>query len=512
VELHQRVPAAQYLRMSTEHQQYSTGNQAAAIAGYAAEHGYVVVATYVDEGKSGVVLNRREGLRSLLRDVVSGDVDYKLILVYDVSRWGRFQDTDESAHYEFLCRSSGIPVHYCAEMFVNDGALANMIMKNLRRMMAAEFSRDLSVKVCEGAKHLVQLGFRQGGVPGYGYRRMLVSPMRQPKQELVFGQRKSLAEDRVILVPGPREEVECLREVFRLFTEENKFPQAIAMELNRKRVPYPGRTRRKWYAEAVNRILRNPKYAGHAVWGQRSGKLRTPRIAMPRATWTVNQGAWEPIVAQRVFDDAQQRFTGQTLYKTDGDLLNELRSAWTKNGSLSERLLNSSPELSSSSAYRYRFGSLTHAFDLIGYVGSRKAGITARHQGMELREWLMNNIVRMGHGEIRVTRLDHRVRPRLQLKDGSLAAVYVVRSSRSLMGQLRWMFNAHPDDCDLLTLIARLDPDNRWFQDFYLLPNLRDCTLITLKPEDTMLRKGRRLFSLADFGQVASAVVFHRKR
>jgi hypothetical protein len=31
------------------------------------------------------------------------------------SRWGRFQDADESAHYEFLCKSAGIPVHYCAE-------------------------------------------------------------------------------------------------------------------------------------------------------------------------------------------------------------------------------------------------------------------------------------------------------------------------------------------------------------------------------------------------------------
>ena len=37
------------------------------------------------------------------------------ILVYYVSRWGSFQDTDESAHYEFACKSAGVPVHYCAE-------------------------------------------------------------------------------------------------------------------------------------------------------------------------------------------------------------------------------------------------------------------------------------------------------------------------------------------------------------------------------------------------------------
>jgi DNA invertase Pin-like site-specific DNA recombinase len=37
------IPAAQYLRMSTEHQQYSLTNQAAAIAAYAKEHGFSVV-------------------------------------------------------------------------------------------------------------------------------------------------------------------------------------------------------------------------------------------------------------------------------------------------------------------------------------------------------------------------------------------------------------------------------------------------------------------------------------
>lgn len=45
--------------------------------------------------------------------------------VYDVSRGGRFQDTDESAHYEFLCRRAEIAVPYCAEQFENDGRFGN---------------------------------------------------------------------------------------------------------------------------------------------------------------------------------------------------------------------------------------------------------------------------------------------------------------------------------------------------------------------------------------------------
>jgi DNA invertase Pin-like site-specific DNA recombinase len=97
------VPAAQYVRMSTEQQQYSIANQKAAIQTYANSHGYAVASTYADAGKSGIEIKHRKELRRLLADVISGHAQYKAILVYDVSRWGRFQDVDEAAHYEFLC-------------------------------------------------------------------------------------------------------------------------------------------------------------------------------------------------------------------------------------------------------------------------------------------------------------------------------------------------------------------------------------------------------------------------
>ena len=98
------IPAAQYVRMSTEDQQYSITNQNAAIQKYAERRGFIVVSTYADAGKSGVAIKHRKELRRLLHDVTSGQAQYKTILVYDVSRWGRFQDVDEAAHYEFLCK------------------------------------------------------------------------------------------------------------------------------------------------------------------------------------------------------------------------------------------------------------------------------------------------------------------------------------------------------------------------------------------------------------------------
>src|SRR5579859_5250373 len=191
------VPAAQYLRMSTEHQQYSTENQSVAIQRYAESHGFTVVRTYSDPAKSGLFLKNRRGLRDLLQDVAGGNTGYTAILVYDVSRWGRFQDTDEAAHYEFLCKSAGVPIHYCAETFANDGSLPSSIMKALKRAMAGEYSRELGVKVIAGQRRLAELGFKQGGIPGYGFRRLLVSQSRTPKQLLAHGEKKSIATDRI---------------------------------------------------------------------------------------------------------------------------------------------------------------------------------------------------------------------------------------------------------------------------------------------------------------------------
>lgn len=65
-----RLPAAQYLRMSTDHQQYSIDNQADMIRKYADAQGFEIIKTYADEAKSGLALKHRLGLAKLLSDVV----------------------------------------------------------------------------------------------------------------------------------------------------------------------------------------------------------------------------------------------------------------------------------------------------------------------------------------------------------------------------------------------------------------------------------------------------------
>ncbi|MBA4083168.1 MAG: recombinase family protein, partial [Hyphomonas sp.] len=230
------IRAAQYVRMSTEHQQYSTDNQAATIAIYAEKHGLEIVKTYADEGKSGLNIKGRPALQALLDDVESGRANFTVLLVYDVSRWGRFQDPDEAASYELRCKSKGVRVLYCGEEWENDGSIGSSIIKTVKRAMAGEYSRELSVKVFAGQANLIRLGYRQGGPAGYGLRRQLVDQQGVAKGLLGRGEHKSIATDRVILVRGPDEEIAIVREVYRRFIEAGESEAEIALDLNARGV------------------------------------------------------------------------------------------------------------------------------------------------------------------------------------------------------------------------------------------------------------------------------------
>jgi DNA invertase Pin-like site-specific DNA recombinase len=185
-----RLRAAEYVRMSTEHQRYSTENQAESIRHYVAARAIDIVKTYADEGKSGLSIDGRDALKRLISDVDDARADCDTILVYDVSRWGRFQDPDESAYYEYICKRAGITVQYCAEQFENDGSPVSTIFKGVKRAMAGEYSRELSAKVFAGQCRLIELGFRQGGAPGFGLRRALIDQSGAPKGELSRGEQK----------------------------------------------------------------------------------------------------------------------------------------------------------------------------------------------------------------------------------------------------------------------------------------------------------------------------------
>jgi hypothetical protein len=156
-----------------------------------------------------------------------------------------------------VCRSAGIPVYYCAETFENDGSPPAAIMKTLKRVMAAEYSRELSVRLCRTKRIMTERGFRVGGMAGYGLRRMLIAFDGSPRQLLAHGEVKGVASGRVILVPGPTKEIARVREIYRLTISDRRSAKSIAREFNGKGMKCCGQP---WTYGRVLEILRNPKY------------------------------------------------------------------------------------------------------------------------------------------------------------------------------------------------------------------------------------------------------------
>jgi len=364
------IRAAQYVRMSTDHQKYSTKNQSEANHVYAASHGMEIVRTYSDEGISGLTFEKRPGLKQLILDVQTGNADFKAVLVYDVSRWGRYQDLDESAYHEFACRHAGIEVHYCAEEFTNDGRPFTALIKSWKRAMAGEYSRELSLKVFAGQARLAREGYMLGGFAGYGFRRLLIDQNGTPRCTLRFGERKSLATDRVLLVPGPPEEIATVRSIYSMFVQ-GKHERRIAEVLNERGIG--NGFGRPWRFPVILRMLSNEKYVGNNVWNRNSCKLQSPVRRNEPALWVRADGALPAIIDRNVFEAVQRIL--QTRGKTsiggrprglsDDEVLERLRSLYDQHGYLNRPLINANRQLPSAAAIFRRFGGLQEAFDLI---------------------------------------------------------------------------------------------------------------------------------------------------
>jgi DNA invertase Pin-like site-specific DNA recombinase len=274
-----RRNAALYLRMSTEQQVYSLANQTQAMLAYAEAHAIDVVTIYADEGRSGLTLRGRSSLKRLLRDVQVGGCAFTVLLVYDVSRWGRFQDVDEAAYYEHTCYRAGIDVTYCFEPFENDQSALSAIMKDLKRVMAGEYSRDLSAKVSAAQCRLAALGYHQGGPVGYGLRRVVVDDRGVIKGPLRKGESKTQLEDHVAVMPGPQGEIKVVRRIFNDFVDSGLSISEIARRLNSN--PATHSAGKVWSFYRVKHVLENEAYIGHVVFGRRRTTMRSPVRHIP---------------------------------------------------------------------------------------------------------------------------------------------------------------------------------------------------------------------------------------
>lgn len=393
------TPAAQYLRMSTDHQRYSIENQTRVIAEYADARGYEIVRTYTDDARSGLTLRGRPALSQLLADVVAGGMPYATVLVQDISRWGRFQDLDESAHYEFICRSSGVTVKYCAEPFDNDGSIYASIVKQLKRVMAAEYSRELSARVARAMRLLASKGYRMSGSPGFGIRRLVLDEDGFPLVTLQQGQRKAVQGHRIMLVPGPAEEVAVVRQIFHLRVHRKLSMVAIAARLNADGVP--NEFGRPWGERAIRTVLTNEKYIGNNIFGYLNKRLGEKAVPQPPEMWVRCDEAFPPIVDRKLFLQARRLIPPPKLVLSEAELLKRLRALWQRTGMLSRKIMDDCKTIPNANTFIKRFGSLSETYRLVGY--DHKIALQARHRGLtdaemlERLAWLLAERGKLSH-------------------------------------------------------------------------------------------------------------------
>ena len=461
-----------------------------------------IVETYADHGRSGLNISGRDGLSQLVADVEQGEVDFSDVLVYDVSRWGRFQDVDESAYYEYVLKRAGVRVHYCAEQFENDGSMYAAVVKAVKRSMAGEYSRELSVKVFAGQCRLIELGFRQGGPPGYGLRRQLIDRDGSSKGLLRRGERKSLQTDRVILVPGSEEEISIVREIYNEFVIEGKTERQIMANLNGRGIA--GEDGRPWTRATVHQVLTNPKYIGANVFNRRSFKLKRKRVKNPIEMWIWRNEAFQPIIGDRQFQDAREIIEARHQHLSDEELLDRLRSLLQRCGRLSGILIDESEEMPSSSCYCSRFGNLVRAYKLIGWAPERdysyiEINRKLRQKYADLIDAIVAELRSLGA----VVTVDSKSEL-LTINSEYTVSLVLARCRETRAGSHRWQIrferSLNPD----ITIAARLAPGNQSVLDYYIFPGLAELEdRLRLAPRNGLFLDVHRCDNLNLFFQLA---------
>lgn len=286
-----------YIRMSTDRQEASPGQQRAAIAAHARKQGYAVAHEYADLGVSGDNVSKRPQFRQMIAAAEAGTFDR--IVVYDRSRFGRFDSIDFGKWVAPL-REAGVELETLDTGVENWDDFGGRVIGMVAQEGKHQFLTDLSRATLRGKIAKVSEGRGYCGPTPYGYtRRTTVQGRNRVSQLEVDPQTAAI-----------------VRDIFNAYTQPGASLSAVAAMLNVRAVP-TARTGQRWRRNAVERILRNEVYMGDAVWGRRQkgryhGRQGTEVVRRKRGSKTtyvdpiVHRDAVPPIVSRDQWATAQK--------------------------------------------------------------------------------------------------------------------------------------------------------------------------------------------------------------
>ncbi|MBN2559745.1 MAG: recombinase family protein [Phycisphaerae bacterium] len=375
-----RRAVAYYRHSAQDRQENSVEIQQDQVRKFAADNGIEIIREFADRGKSGLSAEGRDSFNEMLHEyVVGGKANFELVLVLDVSRWGRFQETDLSAYYTGLCLQHGKQVVFTTIGFPKENDLLHGLHLSIERYRAASYSRELSGKVWKGCAKIAGGGYWAGGSAPYGMCRILLDEKRNPLQVLARGEHKAIHNQRVTLGPGDPAEIEAVRFIFNQLASGGVMPEAIAERLNEMGRPAPGGG--QWSRGAVRAILGNEIYAGAMVWNKTSQKMKSRSHHNPASDWIRAEDAFEAVVPRAVFDRARDLLRERDearLYKYSGPgMVEKLRDLYERYGIVSHKLVAAGKDMPSPATYVHRF----RGFDL-AYQAIFRHAIEARREAI----------------------------------------------------------------------------------------------------------------------------------
>ena len=298
--------AAIYCRLSKDDEEEdgdssSIQTQRAMLERYCEAQGWEVVAVYIDDGFTGLNMNRPD-LQRMLKAVERKQID--IVLTRDLSRLSRNYIEAGYLIEQFFPKSS---VRYLAleDKVDTDTELDEIVpFKNLLNQM---YSADVSKKVRSAYVTKAHSGKFTGCVAPFGYRKT--------------------ERDKNVLEPDP-DTAPIVRQIYGLALE-GKGPNAIRRILEDKQVPCPTWWNRQkglrdsttkferedpesgrfiWDFTTIKEILENPVYIGSIASQKQVHKFKAGWVRdKPPEEWIVVPDMHEPLVSREAFELIQEK-------------------------------------------------------------------------------------------------------------------------------------------------------------------------------------------------------------
>ncbi len=211
------IPAAGYIRMSTDRQDESPKQQKPAIIRLANQHGYKIVAWYRDEGITGDSFEERPEFCRMLNDAQAGK--FMAILCWDQDRFSRADMFDVGEVVQPL-RKHGVSLVTVTDGVVNWDDFEGQLLYLVKQGGKNKFLHDLSKNVTRGMLSAVGKGRSITSAP-LGMMRVFYDEAGNRVAIERHGERKKTPKSwRVTLTASDQEdEVQAVRWAFKEFAE-----------------------------------------------------------------------------------------------------------------------------------------------------------------------------------------------------------------------------------------------------------------------------------------------------